>query len=141
MKDNFYFMDEYFRGIEFRFPSGQIDPPLLWFNPDNFKKVLTVCREKGLGVHVIEVYKEGYADTLISDDFGGNAFDPDWYLREYDQLVEKYCSAEDETEVMFAGWYLEKHDTELSGNEDSMSHRVEPTEPKKSFWSRIRSRF
>ncbi|MGV3611446.1 MAG: hypothetical protein ACO1N0_10880 [Fluviicola sp.] len=143
MKDNFYFMDEYFLGIEFRFPSGQIDPPLLWFNPGNFKKVLAVCQEKGLGVQVIEVYKGGYADTLISDDFGGNAFDSGWYLREYDRLLKQYCSGEDAAEVMFAAWYLEKDDDDSESNSDNES-RSEPgknKEPKKGFWSRIRSRF
>ena len=67
MKDNFYFMDEYFMGIEFTYPSQQIGPPVLWFKPENFKKVIAVCKEKGLGISVIEVYKEGYADTLLSD--------------------------------------------------------------------------
>lgn len=141
MKDNFYFMDEYFLGIEFRFPSGQIDPPLLWFNPENFKKVLAVCQEKGLGVQVIEVYKGGYADTSISDDFGGNAFDSDWYLGEYDRLIKHYCSGEDAAEVMFAGWYLESNDPELSSDNRSDAEPEKITAPKKGFWSRIRSRF
>lgn len=110
MKDNFYFMDEYFLGIEFRFPSQQVGPPVLWFKPENFKKVLAVCKEKGLGISVIEVYKDGYADTLLSDDFGANPFDPKWYLNEYENLVNKYCMVSDNKEVLFSGWYLEPGD-------------------------------
>ncbi len=142
MKDNFYFMDEYFLGIEFRYPSQQIDPPMLWFKPENFKKVLAVCNENGLGVHVIEVYKGGYADTLISDDFGGNPFDSNWYTSEFDQLQKRYCSGEDNEEVLFAGWYLEPADTEEPGTdlvEEESSGQV--IRKKKSFWSRIISRF
>ena len=42
MKDNFYFMDEYFMGIQFTYPSKQIGPPVLWFKPENFKKVIAI---------------------------------------------------------------------------------------------------
>jgi hypothetical protein len=106
MKDNFYFMDEYFLGIEFRFPSQQVGPPLVWFKPENFKKVLEVCKKNGLGLTVIEVYKGGYADTLLSDDFGANPYNPDWYINAYEDLVNKYCADTDQ-EVLFSGWYVE----------------------------------
>ncbi len=107
MKDNFYFMDEYFLGIEFSFPTQQIGPQLLWFKPENFKKVIEVCKDKGLGISVIEVYKNGYAETLLSDDFGGNPFDPNWYTTGYENLIQEYCTGSDNIPVLFSGWYEE----------------------------------
>ncbi len=77
-------------GIEFRFPSQQIGPQLLWFKPENFKKVIEVCKEKSLGISVIDLYKGGYAETLLSDDFGGNPFDPNWYFTGYENLIKEY---------------------------------------------------
>jgi len=107
MKDNFYFMDEYFMGITFSCPPQQIGPQLLWFEPEYFKKVIDVCQKKGLGISTIEVYKGGYADTLLSKDFGGNPYDPDWYMSEYENLIKKYCVGTDNRVVLFSGWYLE----------------------------------
>lgn len=118
MKDNFYFMDEYFLGIEFRCPSQQTGPTVLWFKPENFKKVIHVCQEKRLGISVIEVYKDGYADTLLAEDFGGDPFDPNWYAIEYENLVKKYCTGADNKEVLFSGWYVESdtiHKSSSSG--------------------------
>jgi|688.fasta_scaffold141485_2 hypothetical protein len=111
MKDNFYFMDEYFMGIQFTYPSKQIGPPVLWFKPENFKKVIAICKEKGLGISVIEVYKDGYADTLLSDDFGGNPYDSNWYFTEYENLVKKYFKDSDDKTVLFSGWYIEPSNT------------------------------
>lgn len=110
MKDNIFFMDKYFLGIEFRYPSQQIGPPVMWFKPENFRKVLSVCKEKGVGVTTIEVYKGGYADTLLAEDFGGNPYDVDWYTKEYEKLVVQYCADSDKTEVLFSGWYVEPLD-------------------------------
>lgn len=95
-------------GIEFSCPSQQIDPPLLWFKPENFKKVIDVCREKGLGISTIEIYKDGYAETLMSEDFGGDPHDPDWYTTGYENLVKKYCTGTDNRSVLFSGWYVER---------------------------------
>lgn len=135
-------MDEYFLGIEFRYPSQQIDPPMLWFKPENFKKVIAVCKEKGLGILVIEVYKEGYADTLLSDDFGGNPFDPNWYTNEFENAVKKYCLETENTEVLFAGWYLDPTDgneTAVTNNSKTMS--VEASNNKPGLWSKIKNWF
>lgn len=142
--DNFYFMDEYFMGIEFRFPSQQIEPPLLWFKPENFKKVIEVCRKKGLGISAIEVYKDGYADTLLSDDFGGNPYDPNWYTSGYESLVKKYCNSGDNKEVLFSAWYMEPDNTNKTTDKNipnlaSNSSSDQRIKNGTGFWTRIKN--
>lgn len=129
MKDNFYFMDEYFLGIPFISPPQQTGPPLLWFKPENFKKVIDVCKEEGLGISVIEVYKGGYAETLLAEDFGGNPYDPNWYINGYEKLVKDYCM--DGANVLFAGWYL------VPGNTNQPSANSTLPKTKRSWFQKL----
>ena len=136
-------MDEYFLGIEFRFPSQQTGPPLIWFKPENFKKVIAVCSEKGLGISVIEVYKDGYAYTLLAEDFGGNPFDANWYTSEYENLIKKYCTGTANGEVLFSGWYVEPADTNITSadngsNAMSRDGSNKTIRNKTGFWSKIK---
>jgi len=128
-------------GIEFRYPPQQVGPMKMWFKPENFRKVIDVCTEKGLGISTIEVYKGGYADTLMSDDFGGNPFDPNWYTNEFEDLVKKYCLENDE-EVLFSGWYLEPEKNNKANNSSNVMSSEQLNKEiinKTSFWSRMKS--
>jgi len=113
LKDNYYFNDKYFLGIPFTAFQGE-SPPFVWFKPDGFRRVMDVCKTNGLGVAAIEVWKDGYAETVLVDEHGGDPFDATWYLAAFETLLKTYV-ADGEAGVLFAASYLETGDAWPTG--------------------------
>ena len=105
MKDNFHFCDTYFLGIRFTSNFAKSGPVFLLFEPEQFEVVLERCKEHGLGVFAIEVWKGGCADTWLAEDHGGDPYDPQWYASAFGELRARYVDGA--STVHFSATYLE----------------------------------